>query len=267
MSKTGVVQIEELDLNLFVRAKIDEDWMFQIALGYEAKEPIPPIVLASDGKRVVDGRHRIAARQYLGLKDINATVRPDLVKEEDIVAAAFRANRGGSKPPTAADIEHTIEILIEDGVGVRRIGELLELASTESKTYIKAVQSRLARQRLQKALDAVSEGGMTLAQAAEQFGIPREKLKEAVQPGKKSAAKEGLSDFKRRLTRVYKSYSSTSWRLLEDVIEKYEDGILSANKVREVFKHLEAQQKRAGRMLANYTARFTAKVTSDEEAA
>jgi len=267
MRKVVVVKIAELDQSLFVRAAIDQEWMLQLALAYEAKEDVPPIELAADGKRVVDGRHRIAARQYLDLEDIEAMVRSDLVSDEDIVAAAFKANRGQSKHMTTQDIEHSIEMLFEKGIGVRRVAELLWLNSSEAKKYVNNVRSRMLKQRTQKALDAIREGGLTAAQAAEQFNVDLDRVKEALRPTQKKAAKAELGDLKRKLTNSYKSYSSTSWKMLEDVFGKYDDGILSAAQVRAVLKHLQAQQKRARALIEDYQRRFEAKVAGDEDAA
>lgn len=261
-----IVKIADLDESLYVRCGINEEWMLQIALGYDSGDPIPPIVLAADGIRVVDGRHRIAACKYLERETIEAIVDPTLVREEDILAAAFKANRRQSQNMTARDIEHTIELFLEKGVGVRKISGVLELNSAEAKEYIRKVKERIENQRVRIAIGAIRAGEMTVNNAAAQYDVPKHKLQEKMGSESRQAVGVDLAATRRKIASTYRSYSQTFSNGIDAAAELYEEGSLGKEQVLELMRFVRSQHRKAGTQLERAKARFEAKVASDEAA-
>lgn len=130
---------------------------------------------------VVEGRHRKEAYELNNVAEIKVKVL-EFDDEAEMIAYAYKANTGGSLPPTPQDTEHTIMLLLEHGETMKRIGELLGLPAGMARKYISSVKSKTSRQKLMKAAAAVTDGGLTVAKAAEQYEVDADALRTSTKP-------------------------------------------------------------------------------------
>ena len=173
-----------------------------------------------------------------------------------MIAYAYKANTGGSNPPTAADTEHTVMLLLERGEAKRRIGELLGLPAGLASKYINEVKSKAARAKLLRAEAAVVDGGLTAPKAAEQYNVDVEKLKEELSGKKRKQKQNGIEDSQRKLTQLFKSMGQKNAAMLRQILVMFEDADVTERQVAKVFDHLESLQKQAARAVADWKKRF-----------
>lgn len=251
--KAEPVALADLKSNLFVREALNQDHALFLAELVEHGVQLPPIKITSEGA-VIDGRHRIEAYELNNRTKIECEV-VKVATETELIAMAYKANIGGSLPPTAQDTEHTIMLLLDRGETMKRIGELLGLPAGMARKYINSVRSKISRQKLMKAASAITNGGLTVAQAAEQYGVEPEKLKEILL-GHKRKHQHGVSEIQRDITKTHKSLSQRNAALIRGLLDKYEDGDVTERQVREIFAHIEQLQKRANRSVRDWKKRF-----------
>jgi hypothetical protein len=182
----------------------------------------------------------------------------EIENEAELISEAYKANLGGSLPPTPEDTEHTITLLIDQGETQKAIAELLGLPLGMTRRIIKDVRSKVARVRLLAAIKDVIDEGLTIKEAAEKHGAPEEKVKEAL-AGRRRRQKNGFAEIQRELTFRYKSLSSKNAALMRKVIEMYEDGDLTQDQVRTIIRQVEDLQKKSARAIAGWKARFEGK--------
>ena len=254
--KVVTVELKALKLNLFVRKALNQDHVLYLAELLENGVDLGPLKITPNNE-IVDGRHRFEALQFLNRTDAQAEII-DVRDEADIIAVAYKANVGGSLPPTQEDTEHTIMLLIGQGLNRKRIGEVLGLPAGMARRYVGDVQSKMARAQLQKAKEAVVDGGLSVAKAAETHGVEVDKLKTFMGGGRRKSKANGVSEMQRKLTRTYKSTSSTNAALLRSLLEKLEDGDVSRAQVTAIFEHVENLQKQSSRAVADWRGRFEA---------
>jgi ParB-like chromosome segregation protein Spo0J len=261
VKSTRVVKLAELETNKFVRKELDQDHIMYlaelVANGVEMKDPIE-VTPTPEGKlEIVDGRHRKEAYELNDRTEGKVRVIEfDSVSE--MIAYAYRANTGGSKPPTPADTEHTITQLIEQGETHKYVSELLGLPTGMVRRYVKDIQSKLNRTKLARAAESVTEGGLTMAKAAEQHDVPPDKLKEVLSGHRRKNNRLGIADVHRGLTSQYKSHSQKQAAALKKLLEKFEDGDVSKKQLEEIFAHIEKLQKAATRSVSDWKQRFVA---------
>jgi len=249
------IAIKELKTNLFVRSSLDQDWVLQLAELIEHGVKLPPIKINKQNQ-VIDGRHRIEAHELNNLTEIEYEL-VDISDENDLIAAAYKANLGGSLPPRVQDTEHTIRLLLERDESAKAIGELLGLPPSIARKYASNVRSKDERAKVQRAAMAVTEGGLTVAKAAEQYKADENKVRQAL-GGKGRKYKKGIEEVQRGLTSLYKSLGSKNAALMRSLFEKYEDADVSVRQVNEIFDHLESLQKKQARATADWKKRFHA---------
>ena len=258
--KTEMVALKDLQVNLFVRKVLHQEHVLYLAELIENGVKLPPIKVAwLDGKLVViDGRHRIEAHDVLGRTEIEVTI-VEVVGETDLIAEAYRANVGGALPPSPQDTEHTVMLLLERGETTKkRIGELLGLPSGMARRYVTEVQSKLARSKIQRAVAAVTDGGLTVGKAAEQYDVDPEKLKETLS-GSRRKHRQGIADTQRALTQLYRSVSQKNASALRRMVEKFDDGDVTEKQMTGIFDHIEKLQKQSARAVTEWRKRFEAK--------
>lgn len=254
------VALKDLYVNLFVRKALNQDHVIALAeLIAEKVEMYTRIRVAIlDGKMViVDGRHRKEAYDLCNITHVVVDIDTSITNETELIAAAYKANVGGALPPTTGDTEQTVALLLERGETKKHIGELLGLPAGLARKYVNTVQSRLTRSKLHLAAEAIAEDGLTVAKAAEKFGVDPEQLKEVVS-GNRRKTKQGVAEIQRMLTSQYRSMSTKNGCLLKKLLEKYEDSDITRRQLEEIIKHLEVLQRKSGRALADWKARFEA---------
>lgn len=257
-----VVAVQDLVVNKFVRKELNQDHALILAglieEGVEMKDMIEVTDFDGTMNVVVDGRHRKEGFELAGVKEVKVRV-VEFDSEIEMISYAYKANTGGSLPPTQGDTEHTIMLLLDKGEARKRIGELLGLPAGLARKYIAQVQSKQDRQKVQRAAVAVREGGMTPVKAAEAHGVELDKLKVAL-GGHKRESKNGIAEAHRNLTKLYRSSSSKNAALLRGLIEKLDDGDVTPKQVRDVFTHIKDLQKASARSVADWEKRFSALV-------
>jgi ParB-like chromosome segregation protein Spo0J len=254
--KTKMVLIKDLHMNLFVRESLNQDHALFLAELIQNKVKLPPIKVTPD-LVVIDGRHRIEAHELNDLTQIEVEVL-ELTDEIRLISEAYKSNIGGSLPPTTQDTEHTVMLLLERRETKKRIGELLNLPAGMARKYVNSVESKIARQKLRGAVEAVTDGGLTVPKAAEQHGVDTNKLKEALS-GHKKKNKWGVAEVQRNLTSRFRSEGQKNARLIMSLIEKYEDGDVSEKQVKDIFTHIEKLQQQSTRSVVQWKKRFNGK--------
>jgi transposase-like protein len=262
---TKVVNPADLQTNLFVREELNQDHVMALAMlieaGVEMTTPIEIGYVASDPAKketVVDGRHRKEAYELNNVKKIEVKIL-EFEDEVEMISYAYKTNAGGSKPPTMADTEHTVMLLLQHNESMKRIGELLGLPPSVARKFANTVKSRMNRQQIQHALAAITDGGLTISKAAEQFDVEAETLKEILS-GKRRKHRRGVQDLQRTLTSNSKSLSLRNASLIRKLLQEYEDGDVTPQQVRDIFKHIEVLQKGATRGVADWKRRFEAMI-------
>ena len=255
---TRVVKLAELQTNLFVRKQLDQRRALYlgelISDGVEMKDPIEVTDRGGVQNIVVDGRHRKEGYELAGASETKAKVL-EFEDEAEMIAYAYRANVGGSLPPTQEDTEHTIMLLLERSEPMKRISERLGLPAGMARKYINSVKSKTSRQKLMKAAAAITDGGLTVAKDAEQYDVEVDKLKEVLS-GHKRKHKQGIAEIQRGLTKTYKSLGQKNAALIRSLLEKCEDGDVTERQVREIFAHIEQLQKQSAHSVADWKKRF-----------
>lgn len=250
---TKTVRIEDLKTNLFVRTTLDQDHALYLAGLIEGGVKLPPIQITEDNM-VIDGRHRIEAYQLNDYIEVRCEV-VDVADELDLIKRAYRANTGGSKPPTPQDTEHTIMLLLDRGMAQKDIAPHIGLPMSMARTYITQVKSKMNRAKLLKASKSVTDDGLTVAKAAEKHEVDVDKLKELLS-GRRNKHKPGVAETQRTLTFRYKSLGLSNANTLKRLIEKYEDGDVPERQVNAIFDHLKSLQKQSERAVADWRKRF-----------
>jgi hypothetical protein len=257
---TRTVKLADLQMNLFVRKALNQDHALYLADLIENGVQLRDLIEVTDRDGVmnivVEGRHRKEAYELNNVAEVKVKVL-EFDDEAEMIAYAYKANTGGSLPPTLQDTEHTIMMLLERGEAMKRIGELLGLPAGMARKYINSVKSKTSRQKLMKAASAITDGGLTVAKAAEQYEVDADALKQVLS-GHKRKHKMGVAEVQRGLTKTYKSLSSKNAALIRSLLEKYEDGDVTERQVREIFAHIEQLQKRSTRAVSDWKKRFDA---------
>ncbi len=228
MSRTKEVRISTIKTNHFVRKELNQDRVLFFAELLEEGEDLGAIEITTDHE-MIDGRHRLEAHLLCDKEVIHAK-DSEISGEAELIEKAFRANSGGALPPTRQDIEHTVGLLLDCNESMKSIAERLGLPAKLSRDLARDVKSKRQRVILQKAINSVAEGGMTVAKASEVHKVDLGKLKEALS-GKKHKPEFGVSTIKATSTRMYKSASSKIASTMRKLIDQYEDGDMTEGEV------------------------------------
>lgn len=281
-TKPILLAAERVLTNLFVRTELNQDHAMYLAClvdDQDAQVVLPPIlvipefeingdgeihfVVESDKFRIVDGRHRFWAwTEILDQAEVKALVITDGIKTRaDLTALAYRLNCGGPLPPTNADTEHTVETLLELKVPKKRIGEMLGLPPGLARKFVNNIESRLERAKIRRAVNSIAENPKTVAEAAREQGIEPEKVRKFI-AGKTGGCgtKDDMEMIRREVSADYKSMSSRNAARMRALLEQYDDGDLNAKDVFNVFRQIEALQKKSASALGEWRKRFEAKI-------
>jgi hypothetical protein len=254
-TKTVIVPIKDLKIDLFVRQELNHDHAIYLGLLIENGVKLPAIKMTPD-HTVVDGRHRIEAYVLNNLTEIEAEI-VEFDSEIELISCAYRANTGGALPPTQADTEHTVMLLLDRNVPIKRIGEVLGLPAGLARKYVTTIKSKVMRQKLTQASFAVTESGLTVPKAAEQYGVEPEELKKIL-VGNRKKQKSGIADDRRNLTKTYRALSQKNAHALRGVHQRLVDGDVSLAQARDIMDHIEQLQKRAARAVSERRKRIEA---------
>jgi len=256
MSGIVEVQITDLKINHFVRKELNQDRVLFFAELIESGEELNPIEITPNNE-VIDGRHRVEAHAFFDRESVRAKV-VRVSGQKDLIARAYKSNSKGSLPPSRQDTEHTVALLVGLNETAKNIADLLGIPAKIARQYAREVRAKIQRFNMQKAVKAVTEGGLTVQESAEAHKVDLKKLQEHLD-GKRRPAKYGIPDVKSASTRSYKSIASKNASILRKLFDKYEDGDVTEAQVLEIIKHLEGLQKKQARSMADWRKRFEAK--------
>jgi|SRR5262245_12054231 len=257
----GVVElpIEELDISFWVRLKPDTDRVLYLAEMYEAGVDLDPIVVwlrQETNKYVVrDGRHRIEAKRLLDHPTIKAKIVPAPKNAAEEISLAFQANLGGALPPTKEDTEHTVKLLISQGVAGRDIAKLLPLPPSLARRYVDNVASKQAKMKLRQAIEAVADGEMSAVQAAAKYNVDIDTLRKEL-GGRKKKGKQAAVQIKHNLGKQYRSLSQKNASILKALFSGLDDGEVSIATIETVIAHMHEANRKLTITLRGWTQRL-----------
>ncbi len=258
--KIRTVKVKELmeKMNLFVRVALNQDHALNLAVMIDNGVKMDRPTVTPDNV-IIDGRHRTWAYDFLKRTEIEVEVI-DISDETEIIARAYRANQGGALPPTKEDTEHTVEELVKRGEKAKRIADLLRLPASMIRTYVTAVESRLTHLKLKAAVDSITNGGNSLPKAAEQYGVDAGALRRIITQTS-SRHTSGIGKILGQISANYRSIASRNGKICRKLIEKYEDGDVTARQVHEVLKKIDHLQKRGADAIEGWKKRLEVKVS------
>ncbi len=258
------VKLTSIQTAFFVRKRLDEDRVIQLALLMENEADIPPIRITED-HILIDGRHRIEAARLAGWSTIDAQIEPSQDDKGVLIAEAFNANCGGSVPPTKADILFTIQQLLQQGWGEGKIIKFFPFPGAVTRRYVSDTRSKIRDARLNQAVMDVRDRGYTLVQAAENRGIEPEAIKAAM--GKVAKKVAGKEEYKGNLTTRFRQLSRTNAQLLQKLFEAYENGEVGIDYVREIIDHTASLHAQALKTFDGWRERFAAILAQEKTVA
>src|SRR3989344_3424200 len=217
---TKIVKLAELCENLFVRQSLNHDHVLALAELIQAGAKTHSLIEVTeiDGvMTIVDGRHRKQAFELNNILDVEVKVLK-FDSEEEIIAYAFKANTGGSLPPSTDDIEHTVRMLLERKVPRKSIAKMLGLPEELGEKYVKIVQSKIARAKLHRAAAAVVDDGLSAPKAAETYGVNLDVLRQLLS-GHKKQGKTTVVQKKAALKKGLRAFSSKQGTLIKNLMK------------------------------------------------
>lgn len=263
---TKTMLLSEIKENLFVRRALNTDHVCYLAELMESGVKMNDLIEVTETGELVDGRHRKSAYELVGISEVEVRVL-SFDNEAEMTAYAYKANTGGSLPPTQEDTEHTIALMLEKGQPKKQVAGLLNLPASLAKKYIGQIELRLKRAKLNQAKIAVLDEGITIPKAAAQFGVDENDLREALGGNKRKSKKaQDVANIHRDLTSQFRSNGQKSARLMMKLFDQLDDGDLTPKQVEKILDHLEKLVHQSASSLAGWRARFEAKTSPKKSA-
>lgn len=129
-----------LDMTIYPRNEISSQAVAMLVDAIECGEELPPITVAKEDKRVVDGFHRIRAFKKLGKDTIEAFVK-SYATEADLFADAVRLNRSHGRALDSYDIRRAIQRLLELGYVREAIADVVRIPAPRVDEMIRGFAS------------------------------------------------------------------------------------------------------------------------------
>jgi hypothetical protein len=253
--ETREVALSSVQLTFFVRKKLDEDRVVQLALLMSNGVVMPPIRLTED-LVLIDGRHRYEAALLAEHKTIAAVIEPAQDKTA-LIVEAFCANVGGSLPPTRADIMHTIQLLLNNGLAHGKVVDALPFPKVVARRYVADAMSKIYDARVNAALASMRERGLSLEEAAKQYRVKQELLEEKMRNVKRRI---GASGYKGNLTNRFRSFSRLNALQLQRLMKDFDEGLVTADFVYETLEHVRSLHQQAQHSFEAWEKRFQAAI-------
>ena len=248
------IELSDLKHNMFVRKELDHEHAAYLAELIKHGTEMSDRIKVTEDLTLVDGRHREEAFQLNNILQVEVDI-VDITNEVELIAEAYKANTGGSKPPTPGDTEYTVMQLLERRESIKNIASLLGLPPGLTRKFVTDVRSRMNRAKLERAVTAVVEDSLSVDKAAEQYDVDVKRLKEQI-AGRKPP-KSGVGEIQKALSTSYRSISSKNARIMRKLLDEFEDGEVTAKQVTKIVLHIERLQKRSTRAIVEWKRRFT----------
>ncbi|MFA6459191.1 MAG: ParB N-terminal domain-containing protein [Candidatus Paceibacterota bacterium] len=263
--KTVVKSLVDIKDNFVVRITLNREHVEHLKDLIESGVEMDPLLVSADDNELIDGRHRKAAYLELGIKDASCEVRTFSSQSEKIIEALQR-NVGGSLPPTHADVNHTMEILLTSGESRKSIIEMMSarigFPPKLVSRHLDEVQSNLAKARLKKAAHAVVNDGKTVHEAATEQGVKLETLKTFLKTDAESGDDRATSvnQVKAYLSTQFRTLQGSMGQVLAKVLRELKDGILEPDEASEVMRHVNKLTARQNHHHDEWVKRFESHV-------
>jgi len=274
-TNTSMIPLDQIK-NLFdVRVELDNDRVLQFVGMYESHVDLPPVrVICLDSEdnkyAYIDGRTRGAALALMGRKEAEAViVSSDKFSTGELYAEALKSNWGGSKPPSRADITHSIIRMLEAGETPATIRKELNFLPRGSlNAYIATAQGTLTKRKISVALDKISEGELTIEDAASASKIDVSHLRVALKGKNKgfrsrTAQAEHAHTLQLHILHSLQHANLSIGMKVSELLQEVEHGemspLLAEKVINSWFEHLRKATLRAAdwrQRLKNITSKF-----------
>jgi len=254
--KKVTVAISDIKVSCYVRRKLNEDRVLFFAELYEKGADVDPIVITSDFE-LIDGRHRLEALKLTDHTETKCFIDKEITDRESLIIAALKANEGSALPPSKEDRDHVIIMLLESGAPVSKIVKSLPYPPSLTRKYLKRVKARIIERKVIAAKNAVTDGNLTIRQAAEKYGVDFDLLKDAIR-GKRSSRKGKLpiQTMMSALSTRYRGHSQRNRKSLESLLDALEDGEVSPKEALQFLAKLRKLNQRVMRTCESWEERF-----------
>jgi spore coat polysaccharide biosynthesis protein SpsF (cytidylyltransferase family) len=143
--------------------------------------------------------------------------------------------------------------MLEQGNAAARVIEFFSefFPKAVARRYVDQARFNITREKIRKAKESVIAGSKTTRQAAEEFGVDIETLKQELSGKKKNKKKTEVREFKSALTTQFRSHGQKWSSQLAKLRAAYENEDVDSNNVLEVLEHLEHLMMQAQRSFKN----------------
>jgi predicted transcriptional regulator len=264
-------QLAELKDDFVVRIELNRDHVDHLKDLIGAGVEMDPLLVSEDDDELIDGRHRKAAYLEIGIKEAECEIRTFASQAEKIVAA-LHANVGGSLPPTHADVNHTMQILLTSGESrksiIEMVSERIGFPPKLIARHLDEVQSNMAKARLKKAASAVVNSGKTVHEAAAEEGVKLETLKKflKVEGETDDDRATSVNQVKSYLSTQFASLQCSQGQVLSKVLRELKDGLLTPEESQIVIEHVKKLTGRLNHHHEEWVKRFASHIGSTVEA-
>ena len=253
-------KLNELKETFFVRVGLNPSRVQHFAELLISGVELPPLLVAKDTNDVVDGRHRKTAHEEVGDTIVSCEIQK-FESRAEMILEALRRNVGGSLPPERADINHTMEILLADGVSrkeiIARMSDLVGFPPKLIRLHLDEVQSSIGAARLSRAVKAVMNEGKTVPEAAAEFGVKLETLQKQIEP-KADKRATNISHLKSWFGGRFGSLNMSNAQNLSNLLKDLKDGVVSEVDAKGVLEHVGKLIARQAKTYDDWNKRFNA---------
>jgi len=268
--KFVVMQLTEIRETFIVRVELNPERVEHLKDLISSGVEMEPLLVSEDDNELIDGRHRKAAYLELGFKETKCEVRRFASTAEKIIEA-LRCNVGGALPPTHADVNHTMQILLASGESRKRIIEMVSgcvgFPARLVARHLDEVQSTMGKARLNKAARLVVNDGKTVHEAAAQEGVKLETLKAFLKVDGESGDDRATSvnQVKSYLSTQMNSLQCSQGQVLSKVLRDLKDGLIAPEEAQTVIEHANKLTSRLNRRHDEWVKRFASHIGTTTE--
>lgn len=262
MAKTVMKKRTDLKVNFYVRTKVNDDHVLYLWDLIQHGTKLPPIVIdQNDG--VIEGRHRLQAYEMDAIEDIECIVK-HFETQADAIAYALASNVGGNLPPSKADIDHAVKLMLAEGLSGRAIVEkIAKLAPFPEKLiaeHVREVRGQLKKRAIERAVRAVAKGDITVADAARAESVDVEDVKAKIARSRDDSEKDPheWKVIKSALSSTARGVSRTFGGAATKAIDGYNNGAVDEEHVQSVLDETERLLKKMLRHNRDHRERFVA---------
>ena len=249
--KVVKVPLDRIMVTTYVRTVRDQDRTNFFLEILRAGGKLDPGEITDD-YQLVDGRTRLAALDQFGATEMEM-IFVGILTTEEIIFRGIEANIGGALPPSNHDYEHTIKALLKEKTSRKIIMERLIGKGLPKKFVshmIDQAQTHMNKDNIRKAVTAILEGGLTLTQAAKEFGADEDSVRKEL--GRKATSEtdvigeisEEFGQMKSVLSQGASKYVQKITYYGKKMVPLFTDNVPTKRESKEILDFLYAQKKR-----------------------